>query len=70
MNVGNVAKRSATLTLETSIKRKIATKTMTKQTTQGMIDGYHFELTVDGPEALMAEIESALAELKYEVENE
>lgn len=40
------------------------------QTTQGMIDGHHFELTVDGPEALMTEIKEVLAELKCEVENE
>ena len=38
--------------------------------TQGMIDGQHFELSVEGPEALMTEIEGALAELKYEVEND
>jgi len=41
-----------------------------KQTTQGTINGHHFELTVDGSEALMSEIEGALAELKYEVEND
>ena len=29
-----------------------------------------FELTVDGSEALMSEIEGALAELKYEVKDE
>jgi len=39
--------------------------------TTGTIDGHSFSLRVDGdaPEALVARIESALADLKAEVEN-